>query len=70
MNADLELHVFIVHAAMVKLFTRYTQKGRLTLEEKEQALKFMVEIGKSFLRKASNSIENECVNDVSRRIQK
>ena len=48
---------------MVKLFTRYLQQGYLTLEEKTHALKFMVEIGKSFLRKTSNTIEQDSCHD-------
>lgn len=57
MNSELQLYVYTLHMATVKLFIRYLQKGHLTMEEKENALKFMVEIGKSFLRKTYNNIE-------------
>ena len=64
MNDELEVHVYIVQAALVKLFTRYLKQGHLTIEEKENALKFMVEIGKSFLRKTSNGIDRRHIHDV------
>ena len=68
MTNDLELYVYVVQAALIKLFTRYIQKGHLTPEEKAHALKFMVEIGKSFLRKSASTIYQKTVNDGGRNI--